>query len=229
MPAAAVGVLAARRAAGLLDSTTIVARKDGVAPLLFTIGAWTLLVGVIAHELHLLKLHYILMPAGTVVIATAVVVVHSSSGARLQNNAAHGHVGYAALSLLVLQWLTGSYIRTVKWSTRQYWRHHVLHRVPGMVAIVLIAYLYLSAAYIDHTALLSYYSTIAAFEVTAGLYVGLTAVSLAPAIFVLRTPHTLHPTRALPPPPTTEPLLERQPTIFAAADDITMTFIDLVT
>ena len=225
MPAVATGVLAARSAAGLLGSAEHKLHKTSAAPVLFVVGSWTLLVGVAAHEIDALpytkKAHYILMPIGVTLLAGAIVAVHSSE-MRLNNNHKHGTVGYVAFSLLLLQWITGSLIRTVPWNKRAFWLHHFSHRFIGLVAMALVAYLYLSAAYIHTAALDSYHDDLLAYQLTAGFFVAGTAIVIAVALVRLWELRSAPPPAAPPAPP---PLIS-VPLLSPAADS-PATFTDV--
>lgn len=178
MPAVAAGVLAARSATIGLDVPVANPKMDGPAPLLFALGAWIILLGVMTHFHPKTKwMHYYITPTGAAVIAAAIVSVHSKDY-RLEKGSIHAYQGYAVSGLLLAQIITGSALRGVE--KRPRWLQ-IPHRASGILVLAGLNALYIQAVTKD-MALRSYTRHRDAYYVTAWLYL---AVSVGTVIFAL--------------------------------------------
>ena len=90
-------------------------------------------------------------------------------------------MGYAAFGLLLLQWITGSYAHGAV-GEEDVLETPFSAQAPGIVAMALIAYLFMDAVYIEAWPLESYYADTTAFMVAGGMFVAGTAIAPAPAV-----------------------------------------------
>ena len=148
--------------------------EDGIqhrtcrAPYWFIAGAWTAILGIIAHRSShkpIKFLHYILMPTAVVFISGGVFVARECTRDYVKkydnNGNYHYYAGYALLIALWIQVLLGSGIKIYR---RLYPNQNIapnyigqLHRTNGWLLILLISAQYLTVLYPRSRYVMQYY------------------------------------------------------------------------
>ena len=180
MPAAAAGILAAESSLGLLDDQNSLSRETlpETSIIFMVVGVWAFLAGIALHQFDKTKIHhYWLMPTALVLLLAGVIIAHGDDS-RLKKNSAHSGIGYAVLSIMVVQAIGGSLMRSM--AVRPRWLQ-IGHRLLGFLGLLLINVQYLMVT-IDDDDLNMHTTNLDAYKATAWVYLTLSIAVIANAI-----------------------------------------------
>lgn len=153
MPAAAAGVLAAKRVLNLLQNTTLSRSKVGgltSVGVWFAPGVFAIALAVVCHiaagqfgdtaNKNLRLLHYVLSFSGVILISIGVYTAAKNRNVRVkENHAGHYYVGYLALAWLWTQAVFG-FLLVVYGSLRE--KVGWAHRISALLLFILLLYLF---------------------------------------------------------------------------------------
>jgi len=144
--ASVAGVLAAMRILGELEEPqqNNLSGLDGLTKVgvWYAVGAFLIIIAIIAHVFSFWNTHYVLATAGVVAITVGVATSHN--GYVKNNNSGHYYVGYVALGWLWAQAIFGYILTRIPGETKK--KYGWLHRVSAILLFILLIYLFATVA-----------------------------------------------------------------------------------